>query len=98
MLQVLRQHPVEEVILLHYEASLASSMGGNNPDTDKMWFDILSNHVDDVVHFWRQFGLHQECLLSDLQRLINDTKPRESRVNAQSSTKCCLNVCMLYLV
>ena len=72
--QVLRQNPVEEVILLHDEASLA--WGKFNPDIDKMWFDILSSHDNAVVHFWMQFGLSQDCVLSDLQCLSNETKPR----------------------
>ena len=75
MLKVLRQNPVDEVIYLHDEASLA--WGKINPDTGKMWSNILFNHVDDIVHFWRQVGLSQECVLSDLQRLSNETKPWE---------------------
>ena len=36
---------------------------------DSRYYNILRNEIDDVVHWWRQFCLNWECLVSDLQRL-----------------------------
>ena len=39
------------------------------PVEERKWYDLLINHSDDVVHWWRQFGLNRECVKSDLQKL-----------------------------
>ena len=49
------------------------------PLDEQIWYDILTNHIDDVVHFWRQFGLNRECLVGDLQHLSSETRAWDSK-------------------
>ena len=49
------------------------------PLDEQIWYDILTNHVNDVVHFWRQFGLNRECLVGDLQHLSSETSEQDSK-------------------
>ena len=39
------------------------------PVEERKKYDLLINHSDDVVHWWRQLGLNRECVKSDLQKL-----------------------------
>ena len=39
------------------------------PAEETRYYNILKDERDDVVHWWRQFCLNWECLVSDLQRL-----------------------------
>ena len=39
------------------------------PMEEQKWYNILSKRSEEVVHFWRQFGLNRGCVADDLQRL-----------------------------
>lgn len=51
----------------------------SRPDDEAMWYNVLLCHKDDVIHWWKQIGLTNECLTLDLQRLSNATRmPHQS--------------------
>jgi hypothetical protein len=43
---------------------------------ERMWGVKLNQDSDDVVHYWRQFGLNRECCTADLKKLSEMTTPR----------------------
>ena len=57
MIAILQENPlhVDDGGLIQDEESYIDTIA--RPDDEKIWYDILSNHVEDVVHFWRQCGL-----------------------------------------
>ncbi len=40
------------------------------------WVNILSNKSEDIIHWWRQFGLNIECCVKDLQSLSREKSSR----------------------
>ena len=67
---VLHKNPLDDDdtdILIHDQDS--DNWGGYKyselsecPVEERKWYDLLINHSDDVVHWWRQLGLNRECL------------------------------------
>ena len=83
LLSVLHEVPAESlpgVTLIHDQDStkwgpfkhLSPSL---RPDDEKKWHGLLSSQAEDVVHWWRQFGLNRECLVDDLQQLSSRNEP-----------------------
>ena len=81
LLSILHEHHVDDLfsILLINEPD-SSDWGKyvhNNrnecPSDERQWYDLMSSHHEDVVHWWRQFRMNHPCLLRDLQRLSKST-------------------------
>ena len=77
VLSVLHKNPLDDDdtdILIHDQDSdnwgrYKYSELSECPVEERKKYDLLINHSDDVVHWWRQLGLNRECLKSDLQKL-----------------------------
>ena len=111
LLSLMHESPVDELdsaILINEPES--SDWGryvykdaNQRPPDEKMWYDLLSGHKEDVIHWWQQFGLNRECLLPDLHRLSRDghgvlidgTSPL---LRIKADFPIFLSVCMQYLV
>ncbi len=46
-----------------------------------LWYDLMSSHCEDVVHWWCQLWMVHPCLLHDLQRLSNNTRSKHAEWN-----------------
>jgi len=86
-LSILHENPLSEYVdadVLIPDAESQSwgrhvyANAADQPDEDTKWYNILYNHADNVVHFWRQFGLNCECVKTNLQGLSREVSPLES--------------------
>jgi hypothetical protein len=41
------------------------------PRDEQMWYNVLAEQTDDVVHWWKQICLNKDCLIPELQRISN---------------------------
>ena len=58
-------------------ARLETSLDGYFvPEKLELLYDWCKSAVDEVVHWWRQFGLNSEAVSDDLQRLSRENKVR----------------------
>lgn len=73
LLLILRENPIEEVELIHDPDS--SEWGILRDASTCPWYDILCNHTEDVVHFWRQFRLNSEHIVEELKKLSKQVEP-----------------------
>jgi hypothetical protein len=48
----------------------------HHPHEEVKWVNIVSNNSEDIVCWWRQFGLNRECCEKDLQCLSQENSPR----------------------
>ena len=84
MVSILHENPLDDdeaELLVHQPTSnnwgrFSYSATDTRPEDEQQWYDLLSNHQDDVVHWWRQFGLNKECLVVELQKLSRSTGKR----------------------
>jgi hypothetical protein len=87
LLCILHQHPVDDffaVILINEPDSPDwGKYVHSNPNkcvsNERGWYNLMSSHHEDVVHWWRQFHKYQPCLLRDLQRLSNNTLSKHAK-------------------
>jgi hypothetical protein len=59
-----------------YLYTICNNLCNQHPREEVKWVNILSNNSEDILHWWRQYGLNRECCVNDLQGLSREKSPR----------------------
>ena len=81
VLAILAENPTGNTVLI--QDANSSEWGqylyedpSDRPADVKKWYDVLCQHPEEVVHFWRQFRLDADCVVKELKTLTKQTCAR----------------------